>query len=746
VASNPSRGVLTLLLFIAALPLPVAAQPAPVKLRPRIGIALGGGAARGLAHVGVLQWLEEHRVPVDFIAGTSMGGLVGGAYATGLSPADMRVLMRATDWDAILLPDSPFADKTFRRKQDKRAYPARLELGLRRGVSLPRAVNPGQGVSLILDRIAIAYYDVERFDELPIPFRCLALDLRTAQAVVLSGGSLSRAMRATMAIPGVFTPVTLGDQVLVDGGAVNNVPGDVVRDMGADLVLAVDVSPGRQDGAAASIESAGLFTVLSRTLDAMMAAGARKGLDAADIVLVPDLQGFDSLGWPSSEALADRGYQAAAALAERLLPYALSEEEYREYTAARASRRRGALPVLRSVEVTGVPRREQAAVRSALADSVGKPADPDRIERGIRRVAGVDRYESIDYRIASGPDGPGLLVTVHPKTYGPPFLALGLGGNNIEASHAAVWLSARLTTYDTLGAGSEIRNDLVIGTRQAYAGEVFEPIAGSTFFAAPRASFSRDDRPWFDGDHAQGESRTRRVGAGLDLGLLGGHSVEVRAGYDTAYVWGEPLIGAPPLGTFEGAERFASVRAAVDLQDGPVVPSRGLFARAHLRRYFATPTVSPPPGGASAPLENPARFWQGEFGTSVVVPVGRGDRVFLQASGGTSFGARPLLNDFSLGGPFRLGAFSPEQLRGPAYALGVAGYLNRAGRLLGGDLFLGGWLEAGSAFDTLNSARWRQVVSGGAILDSLVGPIFAGGSVSLDGHTRLYIAMGPLWR
>jgi NTE family protein len=720
-----------------------AAQPGPVKPRPRIGLALGGGAARGLAHIGVLQWLDEHRIPIDLIAGTSMGGLVGGAYATGMTPADMRALMRGTDWVSMLLPDSPFKDKTFRRKQDRRAFPARLELGLRHGVRLPSALNPGQGVSLMLDRMTIAYYDVERFDELPTPFRCLALDLRTGQPVVLADGPLARAMRATMAIPAVFTPVSLGDWLLVDGGAVNNVPGDVVRDMGADIVVAVDVSAGRQADAATAADNADILGVLNRTLDAMMAAGARKGLDAASIVVVPELQGFDSMSWPSSDALADRGYRAAEALADRLLPYALSEEEYRAHAASRESRRRSTLPVLASVEVMGVPPAEQAGIRAAFSANVGKPADPDRIEGGIRRVAGTDRYESIDYRIAAGPAEPGLLVTVHPKTYGPPFLALGLDVDNFDASHAAVWLSARLTTYDTLGAGSEIRHDLAIGTRQAYNGEVFRPIARSRFFAAPRASFSRDDRPWFDGEQQQGESRVLRAGAGLDVGVLAGHSAELRAGYDTAYVWGEPLIGTPPVGTFEGPERFASVRAAVDRQDGPVVPSRGLFARAQLRRYFETPRVS---GDSETPLENPGRFWQGEFRSSVFVPIGRGDRIFLEASGGTSFGARPLLNDFSLGGPFRLGAFSPSEIRGPAYALGAAGFLKKAGRLLGGDLFVGGWYEAGSAFDAWNHAQWRQVVSGGAILDSLIGPIFAGGSVSFDGHNRFYIAIGPLWR
>jgi NTE family protein len=743
------RSAAALLLLVAALPPAAAAQPSAGTVTPRlrIGLALGGGAARGLAHIGVLQWLDEHRVPVDFIAGTSMGGLVGGAYAMGMTPADMRALMRGTDWDAVLLPDSPFADKPFRRKQDRRTFPAGLEVGLRHGITLPRAISPGQGVSLMLDRMTVAYWDVERFDELPTPFRCLALDLRTARQVVLSEGPLSRALRATMAIPGVFAPVENGTQLLVDGGAVNNVPGDVVRDMGAEVVVAVDVSAGRQGDADAALEKMDFVGVLNRTLDAMMAGGARRGLDAASVVLVPDLQGFDGTSWRSSDALADRGYRAAEALAGRLLPYALSEEDYRAYSAARRARRRTTLPVLHAVEVIGVPGPEQPGIRAALEENVGQPADAARIERGIRRIAGIDRYESIGYRIASGPDGPDLLVSVQPKTHGPPFLTLGLSVNNVEASHADAWLSARLTAYDTLGAGSEIRSDLVVGTRQLYAAELFEPFGRSGLFVAPRGGFSRLDRPWFEGDRQEGESRVRRAGGGLDLGVLIGHSAEVRAGYDTAYVWGDPLIGAPPVGRFEGAERFASLRAAVDRQDGPVVPSRGLLARGQVRRYFATPRVTDAAAlDATPPAGNPSDFWQAELGASVFLPVGRGDRVFVQASGGTSFGARPLLNDFPLGGPLRLGAFSPRQLHGPAYALGVAGYLKRAGRLLGGDLFVGGWFEAGSAFETADRAAWEQVFSGGAILDSLAGPIFAGGSVSADGHGRLYIAIGPLWR
>ena len=747
----------TFVLLACSLAVPVQAHSQTVALRPRIGLALGGGAARGLAHIGVLQWLEEHRIPVDFVAGTSMGALVGGAYATGMSPAEMRTLMRTTDWDGLLRPDSPFADKTFHRKQDKRDFPSPIELGLRHGVTLPSGINPGQSVGLILDRLALAYYDVERFDELPTPFRCLALDLRTAQPVVLSEGSLARAMRATMAIPGVFTPVDLDNRLLVDGGAANNVPGDVVREMGADIVIAVDVSSGSQGLPPGGMDNADLLKVLGRTLDVMMAAGSRAGLAKADVVVVPDLGGLDGMAWRKSDALADYGYRAAEAQSGRLLAYALGEEEYAAHVAARAARRRSTLPVLRLVRVVGARPADEQAIVAALQENIGRPADPALIERGIRRVAGSDRYGSVDYRIASGPDGPGLLVTVHSKTYGPPFLALGLGVDNVDASHVSAYLAARMISYDTFGARSEIRNDVVIGTRMAYRGEVFKPVGRSPLFVAPRVSLTRDDRSWFSGDESQGESRVGRAGAGLDIGLFNTHSAELRAGFDAAYVRGRPLVGTPEVASFDGAEQFASLRAAVDGQNGAVVPSRGVYLNAQLRRFFATPRAYGQPAAAppdrtagtgvdGASLDSPSRFWQAEFRSSLFLPVLRADRIFFEVSGGTSFGERPLLNDFALGGPFRLGAFNPEQLRGPAYALGVAGYLKRVGRLLGGDVFGGGWFEAGSTFESVNHSNWEQVISAGLIVDSMIGPIFAGGSVAFDGHHRLYIAIGHLWR
>ena len=209
---------------------------------PLVGLALGGGSARGLAHVGVLEWLEEHRIPVDVIAGTSIGWLIGGAYATGRSVAEVRALIEGIDWDAMFRGEVAYALKTFRRKEDRRDFPVRLDLGLRAGLRLAPGLDPGHEVELFLSRLAVPYAAPTCFDDLPIPFRAVATDIEAATVVELDEGSLATALRGTMAIPGIFQPIERDGLLLADGGLLNNVPADVTRTMGADVVIAVNVS------------------------------------------------------------------------------------------------------------------------------------------------------------------------------------------------------------------------------------------------------------------------------------------------------------------------------------------------------------------------------------------------------------------------------------------------------------------------------------------------------------------------
>lgn len=718
---------------------PGGAPPAPA--RPRVGLALGGGSARGLAHIGVLQWLEDHRVPVDVVAGTSAGALVGGGYATGMSPGELRALMRAADWDVMLQADSPFKHKLFRRKQDRRAFPTQLEFGLRHGFMLPGGLNPGQQVMLLLDRIALAYGDLDSFDDLPTPFRCVATDLRTADSIVLSGGPLATALRATMALPGVFTPVEYGEWLLVDGGTLNNVPGDVTRRMGADVVIAVNLGPVRTNAQAGQ----SLLKHFGRTIDTMMAAGVRKALSGVDLVITPELPGMDGMSWRRSDELADLGYREAEKHAAALMRYAVSEEEYAAHRATRAARRRTAVPVPAAVTVTGVPEAEAASIRSQLADNLGVPADPDRIESDILRVAGTDRYEYLTYRITGKTDRPCLAVTVCPKSYGPPFLAMGLELNNVDANNFAATVGARTTVYDPVGLGSELRADVALGTQVLAAGELYKPLRRGPLFAAARISYTRGPANYFEDQRLVAQYTRKRAGAGLDVGLAAGRQSELRLGYDLADVRAQLAVGSPIRTEARGWEHFASLRFTHDGQDNPLVPSAGLLLHAEFRRYFDTPT---PVTGAAGGAAVPTRFWRGEVSGSVFRRVYGSDRVFATFGGGTAFGEVPVWGSFSLGGPLRMGAFTNDELRGANYALGAAGYLKRIARLpdfVGGNVFVGGWVEAGSAFDHRAQAAWHGNVSSGAVLETLLGPVFVGGSVGSGWRGRFYVAIGKFF-
>lgn len=233
---------LTGTLLLVAIPAPTALSGQELD-RPRIGIALSGGGARGIAHVGVLRALEELHVPIDVIGGTSMGAIVAGLYASGLSPDEIETALVEVDWERVL-SDKPLPGALeFRRREDDRRYVWEMEMGVDSdGLQVPGGLIAGQELGELLRRHTFAVSAVEWFEDLPTPFVAIATDVRTGLPVVLRGGDLPSALRASMAIPTVFTPVEIDDLLLVDGGLTDNLPVDEVRALGAEVVVAVDVS------------------------------------------------------------------------------------------------------------------------------------------------------------------------------------------------------------------------------------------------------------------------------------------------------------------------------------------------------------------------------------------------------------------------------------------------------------------------------------------------------------------------
>jgi NTE family protein len=734
--------VLALVSLLAFCTAEVRAQTLLPATRPKIGLALGGGSARSAAHIGVLLWLEEHHVPVDLIAGTSAGGLVGGAYATGMPPSEIRALMASVDWDVMLQADAPYALKDFRRKEDARAYPAHVEFGLRHGFRAPSSLAASEQVDLLLSRIAQRYYRVKSFDELPLPFRCVATDLVTEELVVLGDGSVAEALRATIAFPGLFPPVRQNGRVLVDGGVIDNVPADVVRAMGAGVVIAVDV--GRSTPLEPGLDSA--ITVLNRTLDVLTDRNTRQVLRAADIVIKPDLEDIATMDWQRYGEIADRGYRAAAAMAATLTRLSVDDGTWAAYVAAKNARRVMVDPVPTSLMVVGVSRDEESAIRSRFARYLGHSLDERQISRDLTALTGSARYEIVTYHLAQQPDAVQLVIEATPRSYGPPFLRFGLDVTNTSHSLVAAGVRGRLTAFDVAGHGSEVRLDAILGAGFELAAELYKPIAGTGLFVAPSATVQRSDQDAFQDAQHLADYRTSRASVGADVGVSLNRNTEFRLGVTFGHATASAGTGQPDLPEFSGAERMAHMQVVYDGQDQVAVPSHGLRLQASFRHVFRG--VEPQP--AYAPDLSTGTPTFGEVVTSLFMPVRRRHRIMMGFSGGTSFNAEhDSYYAFTLGGPLRLRAYDVGELRGRNYLLGSAAYLHDVGRLpdfLGGPIYLVGAVEVGGTFGRLSSARFRTVFSTGLVMDTMLGPVSLTGSVAADGHYRVYVNVGRTFR
>ena len=710
--------------------------------RPTVGVAFGGGSARGIAHVGVIKWLEEHRIPIDVAAGTSMGGLVGGAYATGMEPDELRTFITTLDWDQ-LFGASTFAYKNIRRKTDARAYPSRLEFGLRGGIVPPTALNSGESVDLLLGRIAAPYFDMRDFDDLPTPFRTVAVDLLSAQPVVMRSGSLADAMRATMSLPLIFPPTHVDGQVLIDGGTMDNVPADVVKAMGATHVIAVNVGDlSDREGVSYT-----MFSVAGNTLDAMMRASTRRAITAADVVINVPLEEYGSLDWRRAAELIDEGYRAAEAMRDRLLPFAVSEAEFEGWRRSRQARRLKDLPTPTFIDTEGFASRDTKRLDALLARHAGVPLDMNALEADMAIVAGLDRYETVTWRmVRDATRGYGLRVYGRAKAYAPPFMMLGMNLENTTSSDFRITATARYLAFDTVGSGSEWRIDGTVGSDPTLATELYRPIGSSPLFVAPFAGIGGRTFNVLDNDAVIARYRQNVSRVGLNVGVnLGAQSdVRVRAyvGRTTASI----KVGDPGFPELEGKETGGEIVWRMDSQDSPVVPSRGVLARVQLSRLFNGPDVTVN-GEASdfasslTQLSGVAnQFWS----------VGPRNRVFLYGGVGTSFGDKPLPTEqFAMGMPFRLSAYDSGELIGPNYYVATGGYLRQIGRLpdfMGGPIFAGGWLENGDAFDEWSLARWRTNGAVGVVMDTLVGPVIVAGSWGFDGRWRTYLAVGRTFR
>lgn len=700
--------------------------------RPRIGVALSGGGARGLAHIGVLQWFEEHQIPIDYLAGTSMGGLIGGLYAMGMDSDEMRQILESLDWDQLLTSSPAYTNLTFRRKEDRRAYPGGLQLGWQQGLKTQSSLSDAHFIGLLLSRLALPYSSADHFDELPIPFRAVAVDMEGAERIILEEGSLAQALQATMAIPGVFPPVEVDGQLLADGGLLNNLPTDVVKAMGADIVIAVDV--GTPIGDRESLAS--FFGVLNQSIGVMRIENVRHNLLLADIVVSPDLQGYTTMGFSAGPAIVDLGYQAAESKGVFLEALSVNDTQWEQYQEFKRSRRREEAFRAEFLELAGPSQRDQEEIRRSLEENIGAELQTAALESDLNALYSLGRYRALSYRGITREQEEGLLVEVTPKPHGPPFIDLGFEINGADIDNIRLGIRSRTTFWDVGAYGSEWRVDLGFGPETFARSEYYYP-AGWGFFLAPRAFVEGEKIPLFEDGQRVAEYKATSAGAGFDLGYgFGSRTHEIRLGYEISHLDARVRIGDPLLPSVEGTVGVASLGWIHDRLDSAVVPRSGFRVELRPNWFFQSPGIS---GG----------FPQAELKFAFFQRVGEPNSVFVLGEGGTTFGeTAPPAQQLTLGGPLRLGAFHQDEFRGSRLIFSTQGYIHRIGSLpalFGGKIYAGLWHEIGAVFEPQGQRDYLSVLSGGVLVETFLGPMIVGGSWGEGGRYLFYFSVGSLF-
>jgi NTE family protein len=702
--------------------------------RPRIGVALGGGGARGIAHISVLRAIQAHHIPIDCIAGTSMGSLVGGLYAAGMTVDELEELVVSTDWPGMFNDALERPERSYRRKQDDRDRLATLGVGIRDGrIRISPGLLQGERILALLERSTMPVSAIDDFDELPIPFRAVATDLNTGQAVVLDRGSLAMAMRASMSLPGIFQPVELDGRVLLDGGLANQVPVDVVRAMGADIVIAVDVGTPLMELKG----NASLLEVMSQITGMMTVGNTQRQLASLgehDVLIVPPLGDDVATGdfAKAREALAI-GARAAQQAQPRLAALSVSPAAYAEAAQARVDVAAGP-PVVEFVRLDNQTDYADALLLTYVNVPVGEPLDIDDVERGLLRAYSLGTLSSITYEVVREDGRTGVLVRARPKPQGPNYVQLGFTLNTdfeeaFDTNLRAALLFSPLSPY-----GAEGRVTVQIGSEPGLRGEYYHPLdVANRYLLYGRLSYDNPDIQLFDGDgnnYASYDVRllSAHVQFAREFGNYGVVSVAVEGGRGRADV----QTGDPTLPAYEFDQGNLVVGATVDRLDSLFFPRAGYYAALG---YTASRDW----------LGSDDEFDQVDFDITGARSWGKHT---LQVGGryhSTLAGELPVQSLYRLGGRTRLAGFRLNELTGQHYALVYGGYAYELARFLGRSSLLGGTLEYGNAWQERGDMAWDDGILNASLylgFDSWLGPMLIGYGWREGGQDQLFLEIG----
>ncbi|MGO8760090.1 MAG: patatin-like phospholipase family protein [Terracidiphilus sp.] len=713
-------------LLALLLPLTAAAQQAQPGARPQVGLVLSGGSALGLAHIGVIRYFEEHRIPIDRIGGTSMGGLVGGLYAGGMDSSQIQSVVADADWNALLNPSPQFQDQPIVDKQEWNRTFGDLTFRFGKGFSLPPGLNPGEALSLLLSRLTLADSGISDFDQLPTPFRCVATDLVSGGAVVLSKGSLPVAMRATMSLPGVFTPVKLDRMVLVDGGVLENIPVDAVRGMGATFVIAVQLeTPNPRPDQIKSLSD-----VLQRTISVAISDNEKRSLAKADLVIAVDTSRFSAADFEQWKELEQAGYEAAKAHASQLAPYALSQQDWDAYLALRRARMRPAGQRGKVLEVSApdpsFQKNAQFEVRRALDD---KPVSERQLEKTLSDIVST--------------------TTIPGAAYSWDQNSAGLSGYDVSfAERPTDQLLARVSGQYAVSPGEpsrfEVKFSTVMVPQNAYKArlltaaslgfdpglqtEFYKPFGGSEHFIAPQFFVGRTHFESYAGSARQSNFRDR-VGGAFYTGTGTWRFAQLRLGAQAGYDSYSASVVTEGVPSRDGGFVQPELRWILNTENSGGMPTHGVRVEGSAGYAFRRAVDYP--------------FLQNE--ASAFEPLNRHITFFALNHTGTGFGRKlDYYDQFTSGDVGDMAAFRYQEFHSDSLVTAGSGLILNGPTIppLSSHPGIALWYEAGRFDSVTQGWTTHQSTSAGAFFHTPVGAAGLLLSFDEDGKARLRLMLG----
>ncbi len=700
---------------------------------PVIGLVLSGGGARGAAHIGVLKVLEDMHVPIDVITGTSMGAVVGGLYAYGYAPDEIERLLEEVDWDELFIDKPPRSQLNYRRKQDDSNYLIKLESGFKEGkIIIPTGLIQGQKLNLLLKSLTLSA--PKNFDLLPIRFRAVAADIETGEVVVMGEGELSTAIRASLSIPGIFSPVEWNNRLLVDGGFANNIPVQLAKDLGADILIVVDLSSDpRQRN-----ELSSPFSIINQTLGFQIlknSAEQLKILGSEDILIQPDMGKYSSTDFNSATQMVDNGILATKLVIPRLKQLSLSESDYTQH---QYTIRQRTEPVqhIDKVVISNQSVLGDDIIKSHINIKPGDELNLASFEHDLSKLYGLNIFKSVDYEIEKESEDTSLLVKTEEKDWGPNYLRFGMNFESDFAGSSKFNVTARHTRTPINASGGEWQTEIQVGHDQRISTELYQPLDENLlYFVNSKASYSTTHYARYESGELAADyivsSSQYVIGAGRLLGNWGAFTLGVSTGHSDIH----PYIGDLSVsksdtntGAWYASYNYDQIDSLNFPKNGTLSSISWLGNRKSLGSEVEQDSIAISLLSARSSGKNTFILWSG--------------------LGGIVDSEIPTQSGFALGGFFSLSGYENSELVGRYAGVLRLIYLreiNSSKSALKIPIYIGGSLETGNVWNDRKDIRSDSLLTAGSLsiaFDTPLGPLYLARGFAQNGRSKYYMFLG----